>query len=373
LSSLKCTSCDVEFPDEEPRWRCECGSTLDIKIENIFPKKLLGSRESSLWRYKESIPLKNIKNKISLGEGMTPLRDFPFAKMEIQCKLDFFFPTGSFKDRGSTVLASKLKEWEIKKVLGDSSGNAAASIAAYTSLADIECDMYVPDNTSEIKCMQISAFGANLKKIKGPRQSTTEAALTETKHCFYASHFWNCWFNHGTKTWAFELWEQMQQTVPDSVIIPVGHGSLVIGAYKGFKELMDAGYSDKLPKIYAVQTKNCAPLVQIWDQKLTKIPEIRLNSSLADGISVSKPVRWKQIIEAVHETDGELFAVEENKIGLILKYFAKQGILMEPTCAIPFLGLKELLDSNKISKKDIIVIPVTGSGLKTPEKLQQFF
>ncbi len=363
----------MKFSEEEPRWRCECGGTLDIEVQDIFPRKLLSSRSSDLWRYQESIPLKNIENKISLGEGMTPMKILPFENIQIHCKLDFLFPTGSFKDRGSTVLASKLKEWDIKKVLGDSSGNAAASIAAYTSLAGIECDMYVPTSTSNIKCVQISAFGANLKKIKGPRQSTTEAALREAKHCFYASHFWNCWFNHGTKTWAFELWEQMDQTIPDSVILPVGHGSLVIGAYKGFKELMDAGYSNKLPKIYGVQTENCAPLIHIWDKKLKIIPEIKPSPSLADGISVSKPIRWKQIINAIRETDGELFSVAENGIESVLKHFANQGVLMEPTSAIPFLGVKELLRSNKISKKDIIAVPVTGSGLKTPEKLHQFF
>ena len=363
----------MNFSVDEPRWKCECGGTLDIEVQNIFPRESLGSRESDLWRYQESIPLKNIKNKISLGEGMTPTIILSFAGIEIYCKLDFLFPTGSFKDRGSSVLVSKLKEWNVKKVLGDSSGNAAASIAAYTSLAGIECDMYVPANTSEIKCMQILAFGANLKKIAGTRQATTDAAIKETGNYFYASHYWNCWFNHGTKTWAFELWEQMQQSIPDSVIVPVGHGSLVIGAYKGFKELMDAGYTNKLPKIYGIQTKNCAPLIEIWDKKLNETPEIKSNPTLADGISVSKPIRWREIINAIHQTDGELFSVEEHEIPSILKVFSKQGVLMEPTCTIPFLGLKKLLGSNKISKKDIIAIPVTGSGLKTSEKLQQFF
>ena len=153
---------------------------------------------------------------------MTPLVPLAFGGAEILCKLDFLFPTGSFKDRGATVLMSKMKEWGLEQILMDSSGNAAAAVAAYAARAGIECDIYAPASTSAAKCAQITAYGANLHKIPGPRAASTAVAVEAAKERFYASHFWNPWFNHGTKTWAFEVWEQLGLKTPDAVVAPPG-------------------------------------------------------------------------------------------------------------------------------------------------------
>lgn len=368
---FRCLDCASEFPTEVPRWRCSCGAPLDVDVKQIFPRAELSRRRASLWRYRESLPIRDDGSVVSLDEGMTPLVSVPFAGREVHCKLDFLFPTGSFKDRGATLLISKVREWGIREVLGDSSGNAAAAIAAYTGRAGIGCDMYVPEDTSPAKCAQISAYGARLVKIPGPRQATTDAAMGAAASRFYASHFWNCWFNHGTKTWAFEVWEQLGQRAPDAVVVPAGHGSMLIGAHKGFGELLAAGYIERMPRIFAVQAARCAPLRKIWRENLNGIPEIESKPTLAEGISITKPIRWKQMVAAVRETGGEVLMVEDETLPPVLRALARRGILMEPTSAVPFAGVEALVREKKLDAQAAVVVPVTGHGLKAADKLEK--
>ena len=287
------------YPPSEPRWRCDCGGPLEVTPEAIFTRESLAERPATLWRYREAIPVADDANIVSMNEGVTPLVPLSFSGAEILCKLDFLFPTGSFKDRGAAVLMSKIKEWSLGQVLMDSSGNAAAAVAAYAARAGIECDVYVPASTSSAKCAQIAAYSARLRKIAGPRAAATAAAMEAAQDRFYASHFWNPWFNHGTKTWAFEVWEQLGFRAPDAVVAPAGHGSVLIGAYLGFSELLRAGYIDELPKIFAAQSARCAPMVRMWEEDLGAPPQIAPEDTLAEGISIAAPVRWKQMLEAV--------------------------------------------------------------------------
>jgi len=371
LFILRCIDCTQEFPADTPRWRCECGAPLDVDVKGIFPREGLSRRRAGLWRYREALPIEDDRSIVSLDEGMTPLVALPFAGREVLCKLDFLFPTGSFKDRGATLLISKVREWGVREVLGDSSGNAAAAIAAYTGRAGIACDMYVPEDTSPAKCAQIAAYGARLVKIPGSRQATTDAAMRAAESRFYASHFWNCWFNHGTKTWAFEVWEQLGGRAPDTVVVPAGHGSMLIGAHKGFGELFAAGYIDRMPRIYAAQAARCAPLREIWRGDLKAIPAIEARPTLAEGISITRPVRWRQMAAAVRETGGEVLVVEDEALPPVLRHFARRGVLMEPTSAVPFAGLEILVKEKKIGAGETVAIPVTGHGLKAADKLEK--
>lgn len=366
---FRCLDCAGEYPADAPRWRCECGGPLDVEAGGIFPRGRLAGRGASLWRYREALPIRDDAAIVSLGEGMTPLIPLSFAGRSLHCKLDCLFPTGSFKDRGATVMISKIREWGIREVLGDSSGNAAAAIAAYSGRAGMDCDMYVPEDTSPAKCAQIAAYGARLVKVPGPRQATTDAAMAAAASRFYASHFWNCWFNHGTKTWAFEVWEQLGQRGPDAVVVPAGHGSMLIGAHKGFGELLSAGYIDRMPRIFAVQSSRCAPLHRIWRDNLGAVPEIDARPTLAEGISITRPVRWKQMLAAVRETGGEVLTVEDEALPAVLRALARQGVLMEPTSAVPFAAAEMLARAGKLEAFGTVVIPVTGHGLKAADKL----
>ena len=365
-----CIDCGEKYPPSLPRWRCACGGPLEVAPNAIFTRESLALRAPTLWRYREAIPISADENIISMNEGMTPLVPLVFSGVEIRCKLDFLFPTGSFKDRGATVLVSKIKEWGLGRVLMDSSGNAAAAVSAYAARAGLECDIYAPASTSSAKCAQITAYGANLHKIPGPRAASTAVAMEAAKECFYASHFWNPWFNHGTKTWAFEVWEQSGFAAPDAVVSPAGHGSALIGAYLGFKELLQAGYIQKLPKIFAAQAAGCAPMVQMWEENLESGPEITPEDTLAEGIAIAAPVRWRQMREAVRESGGCFLAVEDEKLPPLLREFGAHGILMEPTSAVAFAAAKSLKEQGAIEPPDAVVVPVTGHGLKAADTLE---
>ena len=370
-TEFACIDCGEKYPPDLPRWRCGCGGPLEVEPNAIFTRESLASRPATLWRYREAIPIQDDSNVVSMNEGMTPLVPLAFGGAEILCKLDFLFPTGSFKDRGATVLMSKMKEWGLEQILMDSSGNAAAAVAAYAARAGIECDIYAPASTSAAKCAQITAYGANLHKIPGPRAASTAVAVEAAKERFYASHFWNPWFNHGTKTWAFEVWEQLGLKAPDAVVAPAGHGSALLGAYLGFMELLRAGYIDELPKIFAAQAARCAPMVRMWEENLGAVPEIAPEETLAEGISIAAPVRWKQMLEAVRASGGCFVAIEDETIPPLLREFGANGVLMEPTSAVAFAAAGILREQGKISHSESMVVPVTGHGLKAADKLEK--
>jgi len=197
-----------------------------------------------------------------MSEGFTPLEEVEFSGDRALIKVDYLFPTGSYKDRGATVLISKMKEWGVQEVVEDSSGNAGCAIAAYCARAKIACEIYVPRGTSPEKTVQIQTYGAALRKVQGARERTAEAAREAASKIPYASHCWNPFFLHGTKTFAFEVWEQMGWKAPDVLVLPVGHGTLFLGAAMGFRELKEAGMIKRIPRLVGVQSASCAPLYE---------------------------------------------------------------------------------------------------------------
>jgi threonine synthase len=301
-----------------------------------------------------------------MGEGFTPLELMECSGHQVLLKIDYLFPTGSYKDRGATVLISKARELGIKKVVEDSSGNAGSAIAAYCARAGIGCQIYVPEATSHGKLVQIRAYGADLKRIKGSRERTAEVAMEAASKIYYASHCWNPFFLHGTKTFAFEIWEQMGWKAPDVIILPVGHGTLFLGTYLGFKELKEAGMVKRIPRLLAVQSASCAPLYQAFKKGWKETKPIEKKETMAEGIAIAKPVRGRQILEAISETDGEVLTVTEKEIEVAMKEMGKRGHFIEPTSAATIAGLKICL---KHIKKKIVVSTLTGMGLKAAGKM----
>jgi threonine synthase len=301
-----------------------------------------------------------------MREGFTPLESMGWNGHRVLLKIDYLFPTGSYKDRGATVLISKARELGIKKVVEDSSGNAGSAIAAYCARAGIGCEIYVPEATSHGKLVQIQAYGADLKRIKGSREKTAEAAMEAASRVYYASHCWNPFFLHGTKTFAFEIWEQMDWKAPDVIILPVGHGTLFLGTYIGFKELKEAGMVKRIPRLVAVQSASCAPLFQALKKGWRETRPIKKRETMAEGIAIAEPVRGRQILEAIRETDGEVLTVTEKEIGVAMREMGAKGHFTEPTSAATIAGLKKYL---KRIKKEIIVSTLTGMGLKAAGKM----
>src|SRR6516165_3810240 len=174
---LYCSSCSASYPPEAPRWRCHCGASLFFSDGGQFPREALKTRPANLWRYRESLGIRDRVPLVSLGEGFTPLSEANLGGRRVILKHDYLFPTGSYKDRGSTVMVTKLREWAIREVIEDSSGNAGASIAAYSTMAGIQSHIFVPDSASAGKLAQIEMYGAKLVRVPGTREDTAKAAL----------------------------------------------------------------------------------------------------------------------------------------------------------------------------------------------------
>jgi len=362
-----CSKCERFYPLQTTRWRCDCGSFLDLEFEPKFPIRKILKRGPTLWRYREALPILKDESMLTLGEGFTPLEEVELNGHRVFLKIDYLFPTGSYKDRGAAVLISKVRELGIRKVVEDSSGNAGSAIAAYCAKAGIECEIYVPESTSSGKLVQIQAYGATLRRIEGSRERTAEAAMESASKIYYASHCWNPFFLHGTKTFAFEIWEQMDGKLPDVLILPVGHGTLLLGAYIGFKELKKAGRVNRIPRLVGVQSAVCAPLYQAFKKGWRETLPIEKRETVAEGIAIAKPVRGRQILEAIRETGGEVLAITENEIGVALKEMGRRGHFIEPTSAATIAGLKRYL--KKKNKREIVVSTLTGMGLKATEKI----
>ncbi|MFC1903437.1 threonine synthase [Chloroflexota bacterium] len=367
MNQLICRRCRTTYSLDAPRWKCDCGSILDIEFEPVFDLEKIKQRKPTMWRYREAIPIRDDASIVSFDEGFTSLVEVDFDGRPVLIKQDQLFPTGSFKDRGATVLVSKVKELKVKHVVEDSSGNAASAISAYCAKAGIACDIYVPGNTTAGKLAQIQLYGASLNKIPGSREDTAKAVLQAAEKSYYASHSWNPFFFQGTKTFAFEVCEQLGWKSPDAVVLPVGSGSLLMGVSIGFEELLNAGIIDKVPKLIAVQSENCAPLYQAFTEKLAEIPRASKQETLAEGISIANPVRGKQLLEAVRKSNGIFISVNEREIKGALLEMCQKGYYIEPTSAATIAGLRKYLPES--GSGEVIVSVFTGHGLKATEKM----
>jgi threonine synthase len=283
-------------------------------------------------------------------------------------KVDYLLPTGSYKDRGATVLVSLLRFVGVKAVVEDSSGNAGSAMAAYCAAAGITCDVYVPATASAGKLFQMRAYGATVHQVRGSREEVTAAALQAAQAAYYASHYWNPFFNEGTKTIAFEIWEQLGR-VPDALVLPCGQGSVVLGVAKGFGELQAVGLTASMPKIIAVQAQACAPLYRMLHERLSAVPDVTPAHTAAEGIASRRPLRWREILDAVGKNGGSIVAVGEEHIASGILWAAKRGFFIEPTSASAIAGYRQALTSGLITSEDTVVVVLTGHGLKSPDKI----
>ena len=351
------------YPSDDLRWRSETGALLDLSFQPSLDAARLAERAPSMWRYREALPIEDDKHIVSFDEGYTPITPITLETGTYLLKQDHLFPSGSYKDRGASVLISQAKALGVDSVVEDSSGNAGAAIAAYCARAGICCDVYVPDSTSPTKLEQIQSYGADLHLIPGTREKTAEAALKAPENRFYASHVWNPYFFHGTKTFAYEIWEQLD-VLPEEILIPTGNGTLLIGVYIGFSELLSARLIDRIPKLTCIQAANCAPLFEMWRQNLPDTPDISSTPTQAEGIAIAAPARGAQIVDIVRQTSGEIVTVSEDEIKHAHRQMMSSGWFIEPTCAAAIAAANR----RPVSAAETVVIPLTGHGLKSAGK-----
>ncbi|KDE58799.1 threonine synthase [Halostagnicola sp. A56] len=390
-AGLCCPGCETiyEAGPEEP-WRCECGHPLEIRVgsdsadaidsQTTIGSSLTANANAGLWTFADLLP---VEKRVTLQEGLTPLVEAD--RWNASFKLEYVSPTGSFKDRGATTTLSRAVELGVETVLEDSSGNAGAAIATYAARAGIDAEIYVPADVKPAKRRAIERAGARAVEIEGSRQDVTEACLEAVAagDGWYASHAWNPAFYAGTMTFAFEVAAQRDWEVPDAVVLPIGHGTLFLGAYRGFSRLVEAGLIDELPRLLGVQAAGCAPVVRrlegetgvdgtSGDQTNADgtggAPEpgdpTETTATLADGIRIAAPAREDEIVEAIDATDGDAIAVGDEVLETTLESLHTSGFNVEPTSAVAPAGLERYRERGLIEPDDEVVVPLTGSGLK---------
>ena len=332
------------YPLCEPRWRAASGGPLMITRLPGIRRDDIDTTRRTLWRYAASFPV-SIKDPVTMGEGLTPLIERVWRGGRAHFKLEWFAPTGSFKDRGATVMISALRQQGIERVLEDSSGNGGAAIAAYAAAAGMRAKILVPATTQSGKTVQMGAYGAETELIAGTRQDTADAAERQAKDIFYASHNWQPFFLQGTKTLAYELWEDLGFKAPDNVIIPTGAGSNVLGCDIGFCELLRGGEINRLPRLFAVQPENCAPLHATFLTGRDELVVIEPKPTIAEGTSIAKPVRTREVLAAVRRSGGRTVAVSESEIEAAHGELARIGLYVQPTSASAGAALSKLRDA----------------------------
>ena len=352
------------------RWCADSGNYLNLGPAPGLRRGEIDSSRYSVWRYAKAL-LVDVADAVTMGEGWTPLLCADWGGTPVRYKLEFMMPTGSFKDRGMTVMVSYLKSRGIDHVLEDSSGNAGASLSAYAAAAGMRCRILVPETASYPKIAQIAACGADVVTIKGSRQDVADAALRYAKQIFYASHNWQPFFVEGTKTLAYELWEQLGFQTPDNVVVPLGYGSNVLGCERGFAELRRNGEIAVVPRLFGVQAANCAPYFAAWQAGVNHLVPTTVAPTVAEGIASSKPTRVAEVLAAVRQSGGAVVAVDESEIVDALGALARQGLYVEPTSAAAAAGLSQLLQQGAISRDQTTVLVLTGSGLKASERIGQ--
>jgi threonine synthase len=328
----------------------------------------IAAGEASLWRYAAALALRG-PPRVSLGEGWTPLVRRDWQGASILFKLESQMPTGSFKDRGTAVMINHLIEVRVGPIHEDSSGNAGSSIATYAAAAGIPCRIYVPAAAPRAKLVQIAASGAEVRPIPGTRESVTEAALAVAGESFYASHNWHPYFIEGTKTLAFELWEQLGFRTPDNILVPTGYGSNILGLERGFDQLEKAGEISERPRLFAVQAANCAALAAAWAAEADGFVPFPAQATVADGIAALRPVRTAEVLRALRRSQGGVAAVAEAEIAPALAALGRLGLFVEPTAATAGAALTRLLRDGTIAPEQTTVVVLTGHGLKAAERI----
>lgn len=367
---FKCTRCGEEYSEEEMMYKCKkCDSLLKVEREVKKPKlEGMGIR-----KYKEALSADS--EIITLGEGSTPLCYAEKLSLEynseVHLKYEGLNPTGAFKDRGSALAVTKALEYGYREVTLASTGNMAASVAAYCAKARLKPKIFIPHDTPVGKIAQVIAYGGELVKVKGSFQDCMQEAWIEAGGGSYlAETGLNPYYLDGEKTVAYELAYQMDE-MPDMLIAPMGTGGLLSSIYWGFLECKELGLIDKIPTLIGTQAKYCSPIIDAFNEKHKRPREPSSGfRTVASSIQVKTPFNGHTAIEAMVGTDGFGVKASDKRIIEAIFEMGKEGVFGEPASALPLAALKKLIDptvDRNIDEGQSIVLLVTGNGLKESE------
>ena len=366
-------------------YKCStCEGLLEIdyaydEVAETLSKHILASRAlPTMWRYEELLPVHYYLD-LTLGEGMTAVTrsrrlEKDYGLGQVFFKQEFTCPSGSFKDRGSSVLVARAKELGFRGAVIDSSGNAAASLATYCARSAMACLVFVPSYVSTGKLIQCVTAGAKVIKVRGTRQETYEVAnkVREKLQHFYCGFQTNSYALEGMKTIAFEICEQFNWEPPDWVVFPVGTGSGISGCHKGFAEFKRLGFIDHVPSLACIQPEGCNPISKAFEMHETSTRPIGNPTSIAEGLLIANPLRGEKVLSILRESRGAAETVTDAEIEEISQSLMRlEGLFVEPSSAASLAGLLKLTRAGKIGRDERVICILTGSGLKTPAFYQK--
>jgi threonine synthase len=331
----------------------------------------LEKRSDSFWKFIELLPLSSAKSVVSLGEPYTPVLRLPRDKAanvkNVYLKDDGRLPTGTFKARGMAVAVSKLKELGLRRIAVPSAGNAAAALAAYGGRAGVEVYAFLPKDVPDLILEECIYLGAKVYLVNG---LINDAGVIVNR--LASKHGW---FNistnkqpyrvEGYKAMAFELAEQFDWTPPDSIIFPTGGGEGMIGLWKGFKELIELGWTEKMPRMIIVQSTGCAPLAKAFNDGKAEVEEPwEKPKTIADGLKVPYPYASYLILRVLEETNGTATAVEDAEILSSMKRLLRTGVYVCPEAAATLAGLEKLAGQDAFEPDETVLLYLTGNATK---------
>ena len=346
---------------------------MELALPDIFtPIAEVNRRGRGVWRYRDTLPIADARHIVSLGEGSTPIVELPrwgaaIGAPRTSAKLEYFAPTGSFKDRGMTLVVSRAIALGATALIEDSSGNAGASTGAYAARAGLAATVYVPASAPQAKVRQIAATGATVIPVPGRREQVTEAALAACvgNSGYYVGHNLNPFFSWGMTTFAFELIEELDGVLPDHIIMPSGGGSLYVGNWRGLRLWL--GANARLPRLHLAQPVGCCPIVAAQAIGARQAVPIERGTTIAGGAEIEHPARDRAMLMALADTGGVAVAVDDDAIRHERRQLAElEGIDLEPTSALALAGLAELVRRGVVRAGESVLIAATGSGLKVP-------
>ncbi len=374
--SAKCTRCGAEYEALPTITTCKCGGILDIQHsysairDHFSPADLEQNHDYSMWRYRPFLPVEEDAPAPPLRVGWSPLyKADRLSKVlglkTLYIKDDGQNPTASLKDRASAMAVVKAREAGVDTIACSSTGNAASSLAGNAAAAGLATYIFVPSRAPKGKVAQLMIFGATVISVDGSYEDTfaLSKAAIDRWGWYNRNAAINPYLSEGKKTVTFELMEQLHWQVPDYVALSVGDGCTIAGVWKGFRDLYETGFINRLPKLISTQAEGCCPLNRALQTGEPWQP--MEENTLADSIAVGVPRNADKALNAVRESNGIAVNVSDEEILEAMRLLGRtQGVFGEPAGVTGTAGVKKALELGLIDPDATVVSIVTGNGLK---------
>ena len=372
---LKCRECEKQYEIVHKYICDECFGPLDVIYDKTVKKSSFESRRNNFWRYFEMLPILDKKNIVDIGSTVTPLVKAEnlgsrLGLKNLYIKNDSVNPTGSFKDRPAGVAVSKAVEFGLKSVGCASTGNLASATAAHAAKAKLNCYVFAPNNLETAKKTQALIYGANYKDIDGTydNANTIATSMGEKENIGMVNINLRNYYVEGSKTFSYEVSEQLGWNTPDHIVVPVGSGAMLNAICKGFEELEELSILniDNL-HVNAAQPRGCAP---VYDAVMTnnQILPVEKPSTIATSLAIGDPGDGRYVIDRLKQYNGIISDATDAEIIDAIRLLAKtEGIFTEPAGGTALVGLEKMVNDGKIDKTQTVIVYITGNGLKTIE------